>query len=335
VVVVYPYMRRLNREFAKCCSQLIIWLGVVIIMLLMTGCAMDWADGEASALFEPWVEVRGGQMSISSGGLNSDFIVLQRPVAISVQGNDLFLIDMGLRMILRYELLQQTLSPFQSMIPITENMSIFASSDESVYITAPSVGKVMHLTKEGQPLPSLIAPGSLAHPVSVAVDEGMGKVLVADSLYNHIAVFSKAGGLLSIIKPPENVTISSIATGGGGVYVFDRLARRVFVMNWNGGVRYSHLLSSIEDPGSMAVTREGLLFVADNFDNSVKLFSFHGNGVELLGTIGGTDGKVESFGSIGGIAVAEDMLFVSDSVNSLIQSMLINRNHTRVGRTIE
>ena len=318
-VLENPWLTRIRESSAK----LRIWMAIPIMIL--SGCAADWRAGEQYGLFEPWLEVRGAQLSPASGGLNTDYIALQYPASISARGNDVVVVDTGKRSIYRYQRLQQPFNQIMSMLPVYPGMSILADSDQSVYVTSPAEGKVIHFTIDGMPLPSLSSPDSLAHPVSLAMSPNGGQIFVADGLYNHIVVFNRAGGQLGIIKLPQLKSVSVLAAGPHGIYAIDRSSRKVVVMGFNGEFRQAYDLGPTADPTCIAI--EGnMMFIGDSFDRSVKAYKIHGHQVELTGLVGGAGELLDSFASIDGLAISDDMLFVSDGINGRIQTFMINRN---------
>ena len=90
------------------------------------------------------------------------YITLLRPAAMSAQGNDIYLLDTGLRRIFRYDRGQQTLTPFSTTLSAEAGISIYAAPDTSVYVTDPVRGQVLHFARDGIPLPPLISRGYLA-----------------------------------------------------------------------------------------------------------------------------------------------------------------------------
>ncbi|MDH4235200.1 MAG: hypothetical protein OEV15_08720 [Gallionella sp.] len=303
-------------------------LPIIISALFLAGCTTGLVDDTAQRdLLQPWLEITGAQMSMSSGSLGTDYVMLQRPTAISVRGNNLYLVDAGLRRIFRYDNLQQTLSPFAVNLPVEAGMSIYAAADQSVYITSPSYGKVLHFTGDGNVLPALSSPGNLARPISVTVDERSGRVLVADGLYNHIVIFSNAGMMLSIIKSPQVKSISAIAVGTGGIYAIDRLAKQVVVLGRDGSFRYAFAADSFSEPGTIAASRDNLVFVGDDFNNTLRTFNLQGaRGAFQVGKIGGAGAVSDNFSNISGLTVEGDMLYVADGLSGRIQTFLININ---------
>ena len=298
----------------------------LVLTLFLTGCVTNWSSFDASREpLQPWLEIAGAQESMLSGALRTDYTLLQIPAAISFNGNELYIVDLGLKRILRYDRTQQLLLPFNTNIPVEKGMSIHAAEDKTVYVTSPSTGKVLRFSWDGVPLTTFSSPEYLEYPVSVAVDEHKGKVLVVDGLYNRIVVFNKGGGFHSIIsKPLSFASFSAITTGPDGIYATDMTGNHVAVLGWRGELKFVFSMEPTSEPSAIAVNREGMVFVGDNFDNSLWVFSFRNHEAKLILKIG--RGALDRFNSIGGVAVASDMVYVSDSLNARIQAFMINYN---------
>jgi len=310
---------------------------VLLPILLLSGCANNglFEGFSDRQLLQPWVELTGGQAALPSGALKSDYILFQSPTAISVQGNDLYIVDEGLRRIFRFDRSLQTLTPFASSIPVESETSIYAAEDMTVYITVPSLGKVAHFSRDGAVLPALASRGNLARPISVAVNERDGNVFVVDELYNHILEFTRLGSLVAIIEPRQVQALSAMAVGkDGGIYVVDKIANQVVMLNRDGSSREILMKEFPDDPDSIAVSRDNLLFVSDLYEDSVKVYSLAGyQSGSFLGKVGGLgDPGTEKFNGISSLAVEDETLFVADSMNGRIQTLLINSSANVVGR---
>ncbi|MHB1291045.1 MAG: NHL repeat-containing protein [Sulfuricella sp.] len=300
----------------------------VIAALMLTGCA---STGVVSAgtqahreLLQPWIDLTGAN-SGALGGLPSaaqrggaGYVTLRHPTAVSARGNDVYLVDAGLRRIFRYGRAEQTLAPFTSLAA-DAGMSIYAAPDLSVYITDPARGQVLHFAWDGAPLPPLSSPGNLGRPIAVTWDEGSGQLLVADGLYDQIVAFNNLGRPLSVIKPQRVRAIAAMAQGPDGIYVVDRLARQVVVLGPDGAYRYAFGAGTLADPKAIAVDRGNLVFVGDNFDQTVKVY----RGGQLVATAGGAGAAPGRFNGIAGLAVDGGLLYAADSLNARVQIMLI------------
>lgn len=312
--------------------------------ILLAGCAVD-SRGQVTRreILQPWTEITGAQAGSLPRGLpaqtnspfGSAYITLRRPTSISGRGNDIYLLDAGLRHIFRYDNFQQTLTPFATTLSVVAGMNIHVAPDMSVYVTDPAHEQVLHFNWDGTPLPPLVSRGNMTHPVSVAVDEHNGQVLVADSLFDRIIVFDSMGMTLSVFKPQQTLSIAAMATGPDGIYVVDRLAKRIVVLGMNGIFRYAFGADALSEPGAIAVSRDNIVFISDDFDNTIRIYRRHsanGNNLVLADKIGGGQIAMDSFNGIGGLAAVDDQLYVADSLNSRVQIMLIDPHAPDAGK---
>jgi hypothetical protein len=165
---------------------------------------------------------------------------------------------------------------------------------------------------------------------------------VADGSYDQIITFNSLGTALNVIKPQHVLTIAAMAAGPDGIYVVDRLAKQVVVLGWDGRFRYAFGADAMSEPGSIAVSRDNLVFVSDNFNNIIKVYRVQragdrrqraaGENVLLVAKIGGVGVAPGSFNGIAGLSVADDFFFVADSLNARVQIMLINPSAPDVGK---
>lgn len=299
---------------------------VLVATIFFGGCAANFENFRTPGeLLQPWLEISGAQVEMSEGVFGSDYTVFRVPAAISARGNDLYLVDTGLREIFRYNQLQQTLTPFAANVPVEIGMNIQAAPDSSVYISSPANEKILHFSRDGRMLPFLEVPGELANPISMVVDQRSGRIAVLDGLYDQIIIFGRTGGLISVIKPPLPRSFSAITTGPEGIYLTDRHDKRVVIMGWNGAFRKEYLLDKVGELGPVAVGGGDLMYVADSFDNTIKMYKLHMNGqARLVGELGAAGVTAANFNGIESMSVDEDMLFVADSWNARIQTFLIN-----------
>lgn len=319
---------------ARSFVPLLSWFAI----LMLAGCAMPGNAGDPAAsrpFLQRWMDLTGARAGTSPFGPPGEgYITLRRPTAVSARDNEVYLADAGLNRIFRYSRDQQTLTPFTNL-PAGDGTRIYAAPDRSVYVTDPARAEVLHYAWDGTQLPSFVSPGNLARPVSVAVDERTGHILVADGLFDQFIAFNSLGMTLSVIKPREQLAIAAMTTGPDGIYVTDRIGRRVAVLGWDGAFRYALGGKDLGDPGSIAVSRDNSVFVSDNFDQTIKVFRGQGtedqgqktegkNGL-MVAKSGGVGAGPGSFNGIAGLAVDGSLLYVTDSLNARVQIMHINR----------
>ncbi len=289
--------------------------------LMLSGCATPVTmpnPADRGELLRPLTGLTGARPGALPGGTvgRDGYIRLRYPTAVSARGNDVYLVDAGLRRIFRYDSARQTLTQFTTLTP-DAGTSVYAAPDLSVYVIDPAREQVLHFARDGMPLPSLSSTGNLARPVSVAVDEIGGRVLVADGLYDQIVEFNSLGRPLSVIKPQQVRAVAAIALGTDGIYVVDRLARQVVALERDGTFRHAFGAGDLSEPGAIAVSHDNLVFVGDNFDYTVKVYR---DGL-LVSKAGAAP---DSFSGIAGLAVDGSLLYVTDSQNARVQIMLIN-----------
>lgn len=306
-----------------------------IAALLLAGCAMQDMMGDPATsrgLLQPWTNLTDAQVGETQlGWPGTGRIALRRPVGLSARDGEIYLIDAGLNRIFRYSPTQQTLTPFTSL-SASAGMSIYAAPDRSVYITDPNRAEVLHFTHDGTPLPSFVSPGNLMRPVAVTVNENNGQLVVADGLLDQFITFSSFGMTLSVVKPRPALAIAAMAGGPDGLYVADRLERKVIVLGWDGAVRYTLADKDLVAPSAIVVSRDNVVFVGDSFDQTVKVYRgrvTEGSGqktADKVAKVGGVGAASGRFNGIAGLAVDGGHLYVADSLNARVQIMLMNQS---------
>jgi DNA-binding beta-propeller fold protein YncE len=295
--------------------------------LMLAGCAAPGSstgDAVERKLLSPWLTVTGSAPAMQPFGVRSasGYIQLMRPTAIGAVHGDVYLVDAGLRRIFRYDRAQQSLTAF-SDLPADDAMGLYAAPDMTVYVTDPNRRRVLQFTREGRLLRTFSDSLNLSRPLAVALDDKNGRVLVADGLHDHIVAFDRLGQPLSAIdsrggeKP--HLSIAGMAAGPDGLYLVDRLARQVVVLDVNGAYRRAFGKGTLAEPGAIAVDRANRVFVGDNFDNTIKVYVEGG----LVGTFGGSGGGPGQFNHIAGLVESQGLLYVADSLNARIQIMLV------------
>ena len=312
----------------------------IVAALMLGGCATDFtALAIQRNVLEPWSDITGDQAGIplfcQAGQMSgASYITLLRPAALSARSNDIYVFDAGLGKILRYDRNLKTLTPLATMLSAGAGISIYAAPDNSVYFTDPAQGQVLHFARDGTQFPPLISRGNLARPVSVTMDERNGQILVADGIYGQIVVFNSFGMVLNIIKPQQAITISAMAAAPDGIYVVDHFTKQLVRLGWDGRFRYTFGADVLSEPGSIAVSRDNVVFVSHNFKHDIKVYSAQnangsrqraaGENVIPAGKVGCIRAGPEDFNGITGLSVVDDYLFVADSLNARVQIMLIN-----------
>ncbi|HEY0845486.1 MAG TPA: hypothetical protein VGE12_08965 [Noviherbaspirillum sp.] len=236
------------------------------------------------------------------------------PVAAAARNGILYVVDLGHRQILRYDMARMAISPFSNHV-VSGPSALAVGPDLSLYVTDFASGRVQHFSWDGRRLPELGQESVLRRPVAVVPDDAAGQVYVADSLYNHVVVFSSLGHTITTLRSDESRSIESMARGPDGLYLVDRLSRQVVVLGLDGVDRYAFGSDTLKDPRAIVVDRFNRVFVSDDFDNTIKVFE---DG-ELVASVGGSGTAPGMFNRITHLSLDRNTLYVADSLNARIQ----------------
>ncbi|NOZ54824.1 MAG: 6-bladed beta-propeller [Gammaproteobacteria bacterium] len=256
----------------------------------------------------------------------SDEIRFIRPVAVGGINNYLYVVDAGAQTVFRYDLISQLVEPIGDIGSqfSGEPGNMFVSRDHSFYIVDEMGKQVIQFNEQGDVVQIFKDPPNLSRPVDVVVDELTGNVLVADASYSHIVVFDRFGKAIKAIGRRGSGAgrfraITAITIGAEGLYVVDRLELPVQVLTMNGDYKYSFGESYHVFPSAIAVSGEQWVFVADQADNTIRVYQ----DAELLGVAGGAGNESGRFRTISSMWVSGDKLYVADSLNRRVQVMRI------------
>ncbi|PKM80352.1 MAG: 6-bladed beta-propeller [Firmicutes bacterium HGW-Firmicutes-14] len=175
---------------------------------------------------------------------------------------------------------------------------------------------------------SIYEPGVLSRPLGVAVSQ-WGDIIVADSANHRIAIFDANGKFTKFIGkmgqgPGEFNYPTSVAVHGGKIYVADFYNQRVQALNFNGeqlsvlpNSRDTREIGSGIMPVTLAVDKNGKLYVSDVSQQKILIFDDKGRFTGSIGNGGSGDGQISY---VNGIAVNVDSgeVCLSNSNNSRI-----------------
>lgn len=249
-------------------------------------------------------------------------IRLMNPVAVGGVNNYLYIVDAGLRIVFRYDLVTNQIQPIGNVGSqfVGEPGSIYVARDQTFYIVDSMGKQVFHFDEQGNVLEVIQDLANLSRPMDIVVDEITGEVLVADGSFSHILVFNKFGKAVRSIGqrgtgPGRFRAITGMTVGEEGLYVLDRMELPVQVVTMNGDYKYSFGESHQVFPTAVAVNEDGIVYVADRSDNTIRIYQ----DAELLSVFGGTGSAPGRFRMITSMWVNNDLLYVADSMNMRVQ----------------
>lgn len=248
------------------------------------------------------------------------YLTFISPVAVVARNNIVYIVDAGHRQVLRYDPARLSISRFVGTIGGTAS-AIAVGPDLSLYIAEAGTGQVLHYAWDGRPLPAFRSETVMRQPVGVVADDATSHVFIADSLYNHVVVFSGLGRAITVFRPDEAQSVEAMARGPDGLYLVDSLGQQVVVMAYDGRDLYAFGNGALKMPHAIAVDRFNRVYVSDDFDNTIKVFE----GRELVATLGRNSGgaATASFNRITFLSIDQNTLYVADSLNGRIQSFQI------------
>jgi len=173
-------------------------------------------------------------------------------------------------------------------------------------------------------------PVVLQRPQSGVVDEN-GRILITDVSRAAIFVFDPGNGRLDVWEFARGfrrfVSPTGIALGPAGrVFVADSELREVFILDRAGNGTSLIDSSKLERPNGLAWDpSEGLLYVADTQAHQIKVFDMTGRLVRSIGSRGEGPGE---FNYPTYLALAEDRLVVSDTMNARVQLVPLHGSST-------
>ena len=249
-------------------------------------------------------------------------IRLMNPVAVGGVNNYLYIVDAGLRIVFRYDLVTNQIQPIGNVGAqfAGDPGSIYVARDQTFYIVDSMGKQVFHFDEQGNVLEVIQDLANLSRPMDIAIDEVTGELLVADGSFSHVLVFNKFGKAVRAIGqrgtgPGRFRAITGMTVGEEGLYILDRLELPVQVVTMNGDYKYSFGESHQTFPTAIAVNEDGVVYVADKSDNTIRIYQ----DAELLSVFGGTGSAPGRFRMITSMWVNNDLLYVADSMNMRVQ----------------
>lgn len=312
------------------------------MLLLLAGLVMGSAPGIATSdkaqdppyaaasrnrILLPWKtlsggvfagELRGGQ----AGASRRTQQLFLFPSAAAAIGNDVYIVDSGQRRMVRFDLGLDQFFSFPG-VRADPGVTLAAGRDGTVYVLDSLARRVTRFTRNGAVVQTFQDEGNLGSPVSLAVDRATGLVYLADAQFDRIAGFTPLGPRAYVIVPRDRSGdpirgISAMALGPDGFYLVQRVKRRVVVVGRDGGMLYAFGEESLLDPGAIAVDRFNRVYVADQQDNTLKIFV----GQKLVEKLSGPGPGALGW-RIGHLSLDDGWLYLTDILNQRIEILRV------------
>ena len=199
--------------------------------------------------------------------------------------------------------------------------AVAVGPDGRVYVTDTAARRVFVVDREHGAISFIGDRGnvSLTKPVGIAIDE-RGFVYVSDATLKRVFAFSQAGNVALAIgrdgefDSPAGLAIDRIRHV---LYVVDSSRHQIVCYSSVDGTRIRTIgtrgseLGEFNFPTNLAVSRDGLVYVADTLNFRIQVFDPDGKPVRAFGTLGDAPG---TFNRPKGVAVdSEGHVYVADS----------------------
>ncbi|MHB8875079.1 MAG: 6-bladed beta-propeller [Myxococcaceae bacterium] len=202
---------------------------------------------------------------------SGDDVVVRRPMglAVSTDGQRLYIADYDGQRVLVADFLAKTLKPLAPESATGTFFGIALDASENVYVTDSAGRKVLVLSRSGEPLRSFGTAESLERPTGIAIDAARGLVYVVDTA-------TKSRKFRVLVYDLQGKHLRDLGKGAGG---------------GDEGFNF---------PTYLAVSAEGLVYVADTMNFRVQVFNSEGKFIRKYGTMGDGPG---TFARLKGVAV--------------------------------
>ncbi len=245
--------------------------------------------------------------------------------AVTARGHQLFFLDSASGFIFYLDPFRQSVSEF-ARVNTGETGGLFLAADYSLYVTDPKSRTVLHFSRNGRLLDRISRSDVMPSPVDVIQpDDQPGSLFVVDSLAATLLSFSVSGSLRQVLgqsidQPSIASSITAISHYKDYFYLVDRVNRTVMVVNRRGQFVDAFGSRILKQPVSIAADRCGRVFVADQQDNSIHVFSEK----ELLLTLDNSMPGLTGFVLITDIWIDESFLYIADGPGAIIKKYHID-----------
>ncbi len=320
----------------------LVTLTILCLPFLFAGCATlnKWRDSLASAFegesqttdsmprpVNGWHVIDGGVVA-GNRLTGLEFTRLKRPVAISVRGQWLYIIDADLDKLFRYDLITRDMVLLQDLRRFMpgDARDLFVTSQLDYYIADFDGASVLHFGRDGQLIEKIHDPVNIGRPVGLYVDESRDRLFIADGFNDDVLVYNQSRGLVSVLggrgdRPGEFRRITGFAASATGYYVTTRFgAHRIWRFGTDG--RYLEALQkdTITFPKAVIADDRGKVFAADYLNNTISVYQ----GQRMLKSIGQNGSAPGQFRRVTDLWLDQGVLYVADSLNGRIQWINLN-----------
>ncbi len=332
-------------------------ISTTLFILLVTGCVSTTnqanrqlydspSNASLTSRLIPWTTI-AGYMNASSTGKNlaytivtgdSELRLFKKPVGVSVNGDDVFIIDGHTGSLNKFSWNTEGHDSFEHisdehdgrshpaldrltfLSDIMNPTDIYVTAENDIYISDGNGQKVVRYTEDGEMEQIFKSKKHLNHPVAVTVDRRLERIFVADGFFDHVIVFNSEGKPVYRMGRRGNGAgefrnIRSMIQGRMALYIIDGMNRRIQVFGLDGTYLSTFAKDLFNDGAAITVDDENRFYVIDRLEHNILVFR-KGELLETFGTRGKGPGE---FDSPSDIWFSDGFLYVADTNNGRIQ----------------
>ncbi|MEN8760900.1 MAG: NHL repeat-containing protein [Thiogranum sp.] len=275
-----------------------------------------------------WSSVSGTLLGQSGAGLRdrgSARVKLVSPVSVAAQSNFVFIADAGQQVIFRFDRGTQTIREFARIAGLNSRAQLYVDRALSVYLADPVASRVVQFDLDGRVVQTYQNATELPQPIAVVVDDSRAEILAGDGLSARVLVFNRGGGIARAIGAQVSggvrfQSVAAMAIKEDQLYVVDRLMHQVHALSPAGVARYEFGAEELKQPGAIAADEHNRVYVADNADNTIKVFR-GGRFETVVGASGDPAGL--GFRQISGLWISDGLLYVADSAGASVEILQV------------
>jgi sugar lactone lactonase YvrE len=211
----------------------------------------------------------------------------------------------------------------------------------NIYVSDSERGMILvydHLGRFRHYLGKIKGEAYFERPEGIAVDGPSSRIYVADTARNAVFVLDLRGAVMGSFGDAQRGEFNkptSVVFAGGQLFVLDSYGSRVQVLDVQGNllrqVKTPNDNHSPPDHAGLAIDSAGNLYLSDEVEGKVRVYS---QGGKLVGAFGRPGSKTGEFSRPLGIwADARDRIYVADSNNRRVQVFQLRNG--RKGATCE
>jgi len=268
-----------------------------------------------------------GRLAEALFGRTGEYFI--RPTGVAERDGVLYVADPGSQAIWIFDRPDQRFIKVERIgkTPLVSPVAVAVGPDGGVFVADSALGKVFLLDRKGSLLRTAAEDG-LERPAGLAYDSATGRLYIADSLAQQIAVYDAAGarilawGKRGSGQGDFNHPTHLFLGRSGTLLVTDALNFRVQAFNrdgqflWQVG-RQGDGSGDFAGPKGVAEDSRGHVYVVDALFDAVQIFERDGTFLLGFGERGVRPGH---FWLPGGIFITgTDRIYVADSYNQRVQ----------------